>query len=96
MFLELLFILSIRFFLFDFYLFESLREKIKKKSNKKVKKLLSCPYCQGFWCGLITNISKVIFTNEVFDLFILVMITFASAILSFTWYMLILHNSKKV
>jgi len=43
--------LSIRFFLFDFILFKGLREYLNTKGYL-FKKLLSCPFCQGFWCGL--------------------------------------------
>jgi hypothetical protein len=43
--------LSIRFFLFDFILFKGIREYLKKKGYF-FRKLLGCPFCQGFWCGL--------------------------------------------
>lgn len=43
--------LSIRFFLFDFILFKGIREYLKTKGYF-FKKLLGCPFCQGFWCGL--------------------------------------------
>ncbi len=48
---ELLLAISIRFFLFDFILFKKIREYLKPKGYF-FKKLLSCPFCQGFWCGL--------------------------------------------
>ena len=43
--------LSIRFFLFDFVLFKGIREYLKAKGYF-FRKLLGCPFCQGFWCGL--------------------------------------------
>lgn len=43
--------LSIRFFLFDFILFRGLRSYLATKGYL-LRKLLSCPFCQGFWCGL--------------------------------------------
>ncbi|KUO62556.1 MAG: hypothetical protein APF84_02065 [Gracilibacter sp. BRH_c7a] len=43
--------LSIRFFLFDFILFKRVREYLKTRGYF-FKKLLGCPFCQGFWCGL--------------------------------------------
>jgi len=43
--------LSIRFFLFDFVLFKDLRNYLKTKGYI-FRKLLSCPFCQGFWSGL--------------------------------------------
>jgi len=48
---DLLLVLSLRFFLFDFVLFKSIRNTLKTKGYV-FKKLLSCPFCQGFWCGL--------------------------------------------
>lgn len=49
--MEILLALSIRFFLFDFILFKRIREFLKQKGYF-FKKLLGCPFCQGFWCGL--------------------------------------------
>lgn len=43
--------LSIRFFLFDFILFKKIRQYLKTKGYF-FRKLLGCPFCQGFWCGL--------------------------------------------
>ena len=39
--------LAIRFFIFDFYLLKKIREKILPN------KLLVCPFCQGFWPGVV-------------------------------------------
>jgi hypothetical protein len=46
-----LFALSIRFFLFEFYLFEKTRKYLKSFNNYYINKLLKCCFCQGFWCG---------------------------------------------
>ncbi|MTV48426.1 hypothetical protein GJ688_05440 [Heliobacillus mobilis] len=51
MLVDLLFALAIRFFVFDFILFKPVRERLKSL-HYLLKKLLSCPFCQGFWCGL--------------------------------------------
>ncbi|NLM21647.1 MAG: hypothetical protein GX207_07870 [Peptococcaceae bacterium] len=51
MLLEFLLALSIRFFLFDFILFKRIRNYLKQKGYF-FRKLFSCPFCQGFWCGL--------------------------------------------
>lgn len=48
---QFLLALSIRFFLFDFVLFKKIREALKKKGYF-FRKLLGCPFCQGFWTGL--------------------------------------------
>jgi len=48
---QMLLTLSIRFFLFDFVLFKNLRNHLKTKGYF-LRKLLSCPFCQGFWSGL--------------------------------------------
>ena len=44
--------LSIRFFIFDFYLFRSYRESLKD-DHWIWNKLFQCPFCQGFWSTLI-------------------------------------------
>lgn len=51
MLLQMLLTLSIRFFLFDFVLFKGLRNYLKTKGYF-FRKLLNCPFCQGFWSGL--------------------------------------------
>ncbi|KAB2951867.1 DUF1360 domain-containing protein [Heliorestis acidaminivorans] len=90
MFIELLFALSLRFFFFDFILFKKTREKLKKQ-NYFFKKLLSCSFCQGFWCGifvyLLFNISFALFT--LYNLLNLLAFGFASAILSITWVVIV-------
>ncbi|WP_089609731.1 DUF1360 domain-containing protein [Dehalobacterium formicoaceticum] len=48
---QILLVLSIRFFLFDFVLFKNVRTYLSTKGYV-FWKLLSCPFCQGFWCGL--------------------------------------------
>ena len=53
--LEFLLALSIRFFLFDFVLFKRIRNYLKQKGYVFCK-LFSCPFCQGFWCGLAVYI----------------------------------------
>lgn len=44
--------LAIRFFVFDFVLFKRPRNWLKER-GWFFRKLLSCPFCQGFWTGLI-------------------------------------------
>ncbi|HHT62417.1 MAG TPA: hypothetical protein GXZ75_01775 [Clostridia bacterium] len=48
---QIILVLSIRFFLFDFPLFKGFRIYLSKKGYI-FWKLLRCPFCQGFWCGL--------------------------------------------
>ncbi len=48
---QLLLALSIRFFIFDFVLFKRIRNVLRTKGYF-FRKLLACPFCQGFWCGL--------------------------------------------
>jgi hypothetical protein len=48
---QILLSLSIRFFLFDFKLFRGFRDYLSIKGYF-FRKLLNCPFCQGFWCGL--------------------------------------------
>lgn len=79
MFSDILFALSIRFFLFDFVLFKTIRERLKEK-HYLFKKLLSCPFCQGFWCSLFVYL----LSDEVVYLPHLINFAFISAFLSFT------------
>lgn len=58
MILDLLFVVSIKFFIFDYVGFASLRKKLFNLNNYIISKLLKCPFCQGFWCGLFTHIIK--------------------------------------
>lgn len=51
MFFQLMLALSLRFFFFDFVLFKKIRNYLKVKGYV-FRKLLACPFCQGFWCGL--------------------------------------------
>lgn len=48
---QLILALSLRFFFFDFVLFKRIRKYLKTKGYV-FRKLLACPFCQGFWCGL--------------------------------------------
>lgn len=79
MFIDLIFMLSIRFFLFDFILFKGFRKYLKQKFYV-FRKLLNCTYCQGFWCGLAVSLvggSSSYWHNLKF--------AFISAIVTFTW-----------
>lgn len=77
---ELLLVLSIRFFLFDFKLFKNIREKLKPK-NYFFKKLFTCTFCQGFWCGMIIYLVE----HQLTSLFTLGEFMFISAIVCFSW-----------
>ena len=80
--LDMLFILSFRFFLFEFYLFESIRVYLKDL-NWFFKKLLKCSFCQGFWTG---SLYYLFYYN--FDLGF-IRFGFAGAILVYTWSVLL-------
>lgn len=56
MWLDLIFALSIRFFLFDFILFKRWREFLRER-HYFFRKLFCCTYCQGFWCGLAVSLA---------------------------------------
>lgn len=55
---DLLFVCSVKFFAFDFAHFKFIREWVKNFELKLLNKLLKCPFCQGFWCGLATHSIK--------------------------------------
>lgn len=78
--MDILLALGIRFFLFDFILFKKIREHLQKNSYI-FKKLFSCTFCQGFWCGLIISLAK----SQVFPLWPHLEFAFVTAIVSFTW-----------
>lgn len=54
--LNIILILSIRFFLFDFYLFQKVIYKLRKLNNYFITHFLQCPFCQGFWLGFIYSL----------------------------------------
>lgn len=56
--LDIIFVLSIKFFVFDFVNFKPIRDNLLKLQNYFISKLLKCPFCQGFWLGLITHSLK--------------------------------------
>ncbi len=80
MFEDLLFTLSIRFFFFDFVLFKVVRQQLEE-THYFFKKLFSCTFCQGFWCGIVV----FLFNNQVILLPQLIQFAFISAFLTLTW-----------
>ncbi|PKM82861.1 MAG: hypothetical protein CVU89_01630 [Firmicutes bacterium HGW-Firmicutes-14] len=80
MLIDLLFILAVRFFLFDFILFKKVREYLGR-THYVFRKLFSCTFCQGFWCGLIFSLLSC--QGSSFGRHI--EFSFVSAIITFTW-----------
>lgn len=76
---DLIFVLSIRFFLFDFILFKNWRNQLKKKYYF-FRKLFSCTYCQGFWCGIVVSLF-----NHNSPTWYNLKFAFISAVTAFTW-----------
>ncbi len=70
---QVLLTLSVRFFIFDFVLFKDLRNYLKTKGYI-YRKLLSCPFCQGFWSGLGVFLATHFITYNI--KFILLMLSF--------------------
>lgn len=55
--LDIILILSLRFFLFDFYLFQNIWKFIKTKYNNYfTQHFFQCPFCQGFWVGFFYSL----------------------------------------
>ncbi|WP_418789910.1 hypothetical protein [Phosphitispora sp. TUW77] len=79
MLVDLLFALGIRFFLFDFILLKNIRDKLNKKYYI-FRKLFSCTFCQGFWCGLFIALLQN--CHQPWNSF---KFAFIAAIVSFTW-----------
>jgi len=78
---EVLLTLSIRFFLFDFVLFKGLRNYLKPKGYL-FRKLLSCPFCQGFWSGLGVFLTTHLITFNLSFLLLMLSFGFVTAYLS--------------
>lgn len=76
----LLLALSIRFFLFNFILFAGVREYLRTKGYV-FNKLFSCPFCQGFWCGLGVFLATYGISLQVSYLLFLLSFGFVSAYL---------------
>jgi len=87
---DLLLTLSVRFFLFDFVMFKSVREYLKH-TGYVFRKLFSCIFCQGFWCGLIISLLKdwevSVWSHLAF--------AFVAGIVSLTWVVIIDPLIKK-
>lgn len=79
MFDDLIFALSIRFFLFDFILFKNWRDFLKRRYYF-FRKLFSCTYCQGFWCGIVVSL-----LNHNPPTWYNLKFAFISAVAAFTW-----------
>lgn len=82
-------VLSLRFFIFDFYLFKSIRNKLLSFNNYFITKLLQCSFCQGFWIGILYYVYFCYTNHIIFDYFLVIDILkfgFANAIVNFTWY----------
>lgn len=76
--------MSIRFFLFDFILFKRVRSYLN--GFYIFKKLLKCPFCQGFWCFvLVYGISDFKIGNSTVFL-----MGISSGFLSLTWYNIVM------
>lgn len=75
--LDCLTVLSISFFIFEFYLFAEVRNYLREL-NWFFKKLLNCPFCQGFWTGLFYHF--IVYNNDRYFSF-----AFACAILNYAF-----------
>jgi len=78
---QMLLTLSIRFFLFDFILFKDLRNYLKTKGYF-FRKLLSCPFCQGFWSGLGVFLTNYVISSNLNYLQSMLSFGFVTAYLS--------------
>ena len=79
--LDILFVQAIRFYLFEFYVFKSVRNYIKS-FGWYVKKLIECPFCHGFWCGVIYYIAR----HGAGDFFSIIQFGFITSFVSFAWF----------
>lgn len=77
---SMLLALSIRFFLFNFILFEGVRKYLNTKGYI-FRKLFSCPFCQGFWCGLGVFLATYGISFQISSLLFMLSFGFVSAYL---------------
>ena len=55
--MDIILIMSIRFFLFDFYLLQPIWRRLRKLNNYFISHFLLCPFCQGFWVSFIFSLT---------------------------------------
>lgn len=79
---DILFVLGIRFLIFDSSLFKDIRTYLYSINSKLLDKFLSCSYCQGFWIGLF----YYMFTDNY--IYVSIWFGFITAIVSLTWYVM--------
>lgn len=79
-FLDVICVLSFRFFFFDFKKFKKIRDILNSTNNYIICELLRCSFCQGFWSGLIYYLIRYGFDLDA------ILFGFSTAFLSFTWY----------
>lgn len=88
----LIFALALRFLFFDYKLFKGIRAKLYRLPFFKT--VLTCPFCQGFWCGFIIFIIHYYIYVGLISYFQMFYLSFIygmiSAILSLTWYVLVI------
>lgn len=88
----LIFALAVRFLLFDYKLFKPVRKVFYRLPFFKT--LLTCPFCQGFWCGFLIFLAHYLLIVVVVSLWQVLYLSFIygmiSAILSLSWYAIII------
>lgn len=83
---HLLGIAGIRFLLFDYRHWQPLRDKLLGglKEIDVIYKFLNCPFCQGFWLGVIYNFYQLYLNSVGVGDFIL--FSFASGMFCYALY----------
>lgn len=82
----LLFAQGIRFLIFDYKLFQPLREF--SKDYPVLNTLLRCPFCQGFWCGFFSFLSYGLIDAFLWGI--------GSAIIALTWFTLVIPKLDEI
>lgn len=80
--------IGLTFIITLFYIFEWLRNYLKRISPKFLGKGIKCPACVGFWSGLIIRCIQILHFNLIFDVD-LILYGFIGSIVSYTVYLLI-------
>lgn len=87
----LIFILStigLTFIITFFYIFQWLRDYLKRISPKFLGKGIGCPACVGFWAGLIVRSIQLVHLGGIFDIDI-ILYGFIGSFVSYTAYLLL-------
>jgi len=87
----IIFILStigLTFIITLYFIFEWLRNYLKKINPNFLGRGIKCPACVGFWAGLITRSIQILHNNTCFDIDI-ILYAFIGSLVSYIAYLIV-------